>query len=410
MRYTEATTYFLGSDLDDENIRDFVLPEDGQYPEWAKERQALCIEKKQWAEQCEAWQERRVIDKRKTQQAAKNRRLAAVIAKLKDLGWEEDVENLSSHIPHPLFELKQVNQTSSLTERAWLGMKAAVISFMEQRKTERLSRQYYELLRKRYDAFRVWATDFSRLLFNPFLPCRDRDIVSFSPIKALMDSPSDVTITPESFEPFEDDIAASIAEFQQQKKTTLRNWIESEMGLQLSTSVDFFDLAVVSLIDHEDWDLQLDTVPFDRIDDTDAESLDVHAQDRYDAYMDIVLNRCRWSTSTLKTPWSAIKYVIEATGEDPASVTTTTMDRKDTRWYSPVFRPAYIRPIMTWRAAINYINNESRYCDYSCDDFRRIIPVVNQAEGCFGAGWSSVEYTSISHWRMRYPMKVAFCG
>ncbi|KAK7695358.1 hypothetical protein QCA50_002550 [Cerrena zonata] len=369
------TKYFLKSDV--QEILDRLHRGEFTDRDWHKAREISVLKREKWAEQCRKWHESQLEAREKELQGAKNQRLASIISNLKELGWEEELTHMDLELSHPLLKLKQIRQPRALTERAWEAMKEEVVSFMNQKKVERLTSEYQELLGVRTRALSTFWWQLKGELTHRI--SQERDAASFPSIKALMDSPPGTEITSKSFEPLKRTIVEEMAEFQQRQKVIIREWIEDETGLQLSTDVDLFDLAVTSqardqchrLLEHYYFDSQ------DLSDEQHEELvLDYFAEDRYDTFMDKVTGARRWSTSPFCIPWLAVKYVIEAAGEDPASVTAVKMDKTDIRWYcAGPCHSVNARMIMNWRAAVLHASQ-----DHANTNIKRVLSIAKPEE------------------------------
>ncbi|KAK7695359.1 hypothetical protein QCA50_002551 [Cerrena zonata] len=352
-RHVTTTLYFRKSDF--EMIQKRI--EQGQIDDndWQKERRTMVWQRRKWAELCKDWHDNLLAAKAKEIQAVRDQRLASVVSKLKELGWEEELNFMALEKSHPLLKLRHMKQARALTEKAWEDIEEEAIELMNQKKVERLNSQYKAPLADRLQHLESWLGQFKDE-FCPYIP-QLRDVASFSVIKALVDAPPEVEVTFDTFESIKHTIVEQMAVFQHHLKEIIRKWIEDETGLQLSPGVDIFDLAVTSQIRDGGDSNPLESYFFhDRPSVYEEVELDYSAEDRYDTFVDKITQERRWSTSDFHLPWSTVKYVIEAVGEDPACVTIATMNKKDKRWYcAGTCHSDNARMIMNWTVAIAHV-------------------------------------------------------
>lgn len=236
-------------------------------------------------------------------------------------------------------------------------MKEETIAFVEQKKVERLGLQHYKHIKNRYEVLQNFWHKLRHDFSHTFPNCRDA--ASFPAVKAIIDSPDDVVITDDSFRLLKVNILEYVTEFQQEQKAMLRDWIESHTDLKLRTDIDVFDLAITTHVMCStckslamDWYLFhscLNAYPSHKEIKIDW----LNDKDVYNTALDKCSGKHRWSTDSLQLPWGLLKYLFECAGEDPATVTADTMDKKSIRWYCARYcHSDNARVIMNWRAAV----------------------------------------------------------
>lgn len=241
-------------------------------------------------------------------------------------------------------------------------MEEDAIAFMEMKKAERLGLEHYERMEERYGLLQEFCHTLG-FDFCSTLPSV-RDIASIPLAKAILDSPDDVIVTEDSFQSLRDNLLEYVSELQQAHKTMLREWIEDETGLHLSTDVDILDLAITRHITCNCGTKVMGKNLFhadcsDGYRERERKSkkikIDWLAEDAYEAALDKLTREYRWSTDSFKLHWGPVKHIINRAGEDPASVTTETMDQKKMRWYcaDSNCHSDNARMIMTWKAAVS---------------------------------------------------------
>ncbi|KII92062.1 hypothetical protein PLICRDRAFT_459387 [Plicaturopsis crispa FD-325 SS-3] len=99
-----------------------------------KERTTRIIED---AARCEEWENLVASDAASAREAARLRRETAILAKLREEGWEDELEKMSMW---DFQQLAVVKVPKDLTERAWVQMAPAMLQWMQTARTERLER------------------------------------------------------------------------------------------------------------------------------------------------------------------------------------------------------------------------------------------------------------------------------
>ena len=289
---------------------------------------------------------------------------------MRELGWNEDLDYISSKDPHPLFEVKSVRQPHPLTDRAWLVMKEEVLARMQNARNDRLFEQYRVLLEGRLNILKeFWKGVCDKL---HYYRVDTREVASFPNIKAIMDSSRDANITLPDFD--NDEIKGSIlgqlTNLQQEQRASVRQWIQKNSGLTLApdSKVDLYDLAIISDMYEGPYSNSLIGGDFliggyscsksseDNADEQSKAKLTIYDENRYEHFIDLISYRCRWNPSSLRANWSLITWVINRAGEDPAKVTGKEMDRKSIRYFcTGGCGSDNLRVIMDWREAVSNI-------------------------------------------------------
>ncbi|KAF5368100.1 hypothetical protein D9758_004380 [Tetrapyrgos nigripes] len=154
---------------------------------WFDRKIALMKARRKHAKLCDEWvkdREKERIDKRKN---VRQRRQKAILQKLSELGWQEEIDKLtmrSDFYSHPL-----VRSPRELTDRIWTKIQDPMIALMEQSQAVRMHqvhRSRYEVLRKMYP---VYCDQQDSSLVLPNLS----DIININSVKQLAENPSKLT-------------------------------------------------------------------------------------------------------------------------------------------------------------------------------------------------------------------------
>ncbi|KAJ7610829.1 hypothetical protein FB45DRAFT_1037725 [Roridomyces roridus] len=170
---------------------------------FVQERKDIVKDLKARALLCEEWT-RSITDNRSEELAdLKEERFKAISAKLTDLGWGDELEEL---LPCDSLRFhKSVKQPTRLTDRTWNAIKPDLIKYMEQMKVERLARELVVIIVKRKDiAGKVLcAYKRSQLPWNEVMPTA-ADFCLFPEIAKIVQSPLEVVVNEQTFEQLSD--------------------------------------------------------------------------------------------------------------------------------------------------------------------------------------------------------------
>ncbi|KAL1752934.1 hypothetical protein FB107DRAFT_277242 [Schizophyllum commune] len=125
--------------------------------------------KKAWehAKICETWEQDVRQQKRAEEQRARKARHEAIIRKLKELGWSDELKHKSAHellLVHPL-----VRSTQPLTED-WDAIRDPILEFVNEQQKKRLAQERCEVLQTRYSALKTMYVEYLRQRSNSLTP------------------------------------------------------------------------------------------------------------------------------------------------------------------------------------------------------------------------------------------------
>lgn len=238
-------------------------------------------------------------------------------------------------------------------------MEEDTIAFMDRYKTNRLGRQYFQMLQGRYLQMKAFYFKLCRDMYMHWAFPSARDLAALPAFKAILDAPEDVKVTTESFEALRGNITEYIAEFKLKQETAISQWIENKTGLKLGSKVNIFELAITSqarcrcrrsyLVDSHfshtctDW-------TYDKKDEIDWKD-----ENARDIALNNIAGACPWELQDPELPWEVLEYLIKCAGGNPATTTAAEMDQKPIRWIcNGECKSESARIIMDWRAVVSY--------------------------------------------------------
>ncbi|RDB29356.1 hypothetical protein Hypma_016115 [Hypsizygus marmoreus] len=162
------------------------------------ERRRIMAEIEAHSDLCETWAQNQIEDRSLELQQLRDERFRAIVKELEALGWGQDIAGIRR--PDSLADHELVRKPQRLTKRIWNRIQGPIIEFMENIRVKRLAREFAELVVERKSS----AVKVLRAYKNARLPVTDVypegiDFCDFGPVKAVLESPADVTVDESSF-------------------------------------------------------------------------------------------------------------------------------------------------------------------------------------------------------------------
>ncbi|KIJ10778.1 hypothetical protein PAXINDRAFT_16249 [Paxillus involutus ATCC 200175] len=171
-----------------------VLERDG----FIKRRYRQVAEIAEHAAKCEAWH-RGVMEARKSElEDVRAERTDVISARLRDLGYGVEIDYFGPDLPED--ERKYFNVSKPLTDKEWDRIRLGLVERMNFHRKVRMQSAVYNprrnILRNLYDQYvRKPAPQNARFDLLPHVV----DVANFPPFEAIIKSPEETKITPESF-------------------------------------------------------------------------------------------------------------------------------------------------------------------------------------------------------------------
>ncbi|KAJ6609353.1 hypothetical protein B0H10DRAFT_2225993 [Mycena sp. CBHHK59/15] len=327
-----------------------AITDSGLKEKFIEERKELVKALKEHTKVCEAWAEG-VAENRSTELAdLKEERYTAVVAKLTDLGWGTEINNI---LPiDSLRNHKLIKQPHALTERIWTTIEPQIVQYMEEMKVKRLAREHAALVIVRKGI----ATKVLRTFKRSQLPWTDNmpmpgapDFWEFPEIKAILHQPLEVDVDEQAFEALLLDFPKMIARWrdglvqQLVKQVTSRGWKKGESAestmasLQLATSVfKCVECSRATMMDYISMFMEADlsSPPCNALYWPRVLSHRCLTQSSQAMYLWFDGRATKWSASTLthdKDVAETVERIVTACGLDPTTATVADMDALNAR-------------------------------------------------------------------------------
>ncbi|OJT02474.1 hypothetical protein TRAPUB_7041 [Trametes pubescens] len=225
-----------------------VFPQDSPYPmlstifEGAARKHR---DRSTYAHAISTWFEHQQ-DVRKAQlEDDRKQRFETIIVRLRNAGWDKEVDFLSAEELYAMSMLPVVRQSSKLTEGAWQKVLSTLDKFLNDTRAKRIERELRDTLRARFglveDALRAHYVTLPR---RAYMDCRPQYIdLAFMPeCRALLDVPVTETVTAEQVATV---IPVLATRWQTEWKTRFTDYIRPYLG-DIAPDADPLELAIAS--------------------------------------------------------------------------------------------------------------------------------------------------------------------
>ncbi|CAL1707898.1 unnamed protein product [Somion occarium] len=337
-----------------------------KYEEFVAKYSARYKELYSHSTRCEDWYVDRKDSRQKEIEDLREDRLEDILQRLRDLGYNRDIEYAEQAYPsagHPLLKIPRVLQPKPLTDRAWKNMKEEVLSAMEEIRARRLYATRVAKIKRRIAKLEESIVPWRRYV-GPISPPTQEFLVE-PQVASLIDAPIRRSRKPG------EDIDFSMLEhifydftnlWRDRKRSEPSELVASQISLP--TDVDPFSLAVSQYFHCTEpgppgYRSFIATYPNFLVHRSSHEMSAPPAPGLDDTYVEIV-SRLHGDVPTsvekMNSLASTVRAVIEACNQDPTRVTVEEMDALDIRLRcTGVGCPEEgVCAVYTWRAAVEH--------------------------------------------------------
>ncbi|GBE82505.1 hypothetical protein SCP_0408890 [Sparassis crispa] len=310
---------------------------------------------------CNKYTEEQAKSRAEVRDDVRTTRLKAIIAKLRELGYGEDLEAIRGISYRPLTENSHVRVPAKLTERAWQIMKGDVIAIMDTVKNERLRQQRRKSTRLRLECIQKMANKhtmtFPRSAKSQCVP-RFVDFANMPEFQEIVKAPGEDKIALNKFQALEPEMSTIIRRWQDEAKAKLLDLMKEDLKAEdVPEDVDPLLLAIV-LFKCSGCNNVLEyptVVGHDCL--HHCPSYYAQAANEYDRAVQEVVRSERWDLRKLSCGAlpKRVRLLVEACGKDPLRTTKQDMDGLDERFWCEAFSRDGTRHIMSWRTAVSWV-------------------------------------------------------
>ncbi|KAI0730868.1 hypothetical protein C8Q76DRAFT_716480 [Earliella scabrosa] len=215
-----------------------------------KKQRACTADRAVYAKQCLFWYGKQQAARATTLDVKRSERFTEIVRRLRELGWDQDIDFLDQWGLREMSELAVVRQSSKLTPKSWENVLKAVDPFLKRTRQERLDKERTDILHARFAsleaALRAHCVHLPRTAHMDGRP-ETVDIVLMPQCRALADAPNDRSVTQDDFAALVPTLVTRwMEERRQQFATALRKECEA-LELVVPSDVDVLDLAIAIL-------------------------------------------------------------------------------------------------------------------------------------------------------------------
>ncbi|KZT11467.1 uncharacterized protein LAESUDRAFT_692353 [Laetiporus sulphureus 93-53] len=336
---------------------------------------------------CKIWYEVKVASRAAELEQIRQDRLHSIVDKLRDMGWTEELNKLTSRDFYPLSEHAHVRTSRPLTERGWQKISADLVAVMEDIKEQRLKEERREVFLRRMSRISSLVADdymtprrTAASEFNPTVV----DLVLMPQMRAIIDVPGDTIVdNEETLNMIHQLLPSLIDEWQSDVKATLHNLMKQDFpddgyGNPLDLAIAYFNCAhcgkiypYPQVIAHRC--LRPAWAPYNE----DPTGLYERAA--------FQTGRCRAFKSSrlgFSTVLPIARKIVELCGKNPSRTTMDEMDEMDIMLSCTNLSRPETRLVMSWRAAVqhewssSHDSADSRVWDVASEDGAAMVKEV----------------------------------
>ncbi|KAI0692010.1 hypothetical protein C8T65DRAFT_670127 [Cerioporus squamosus] len=339
-------------------------------------RLASVEQRRKMANALEQWHAGVKRDQIAEQNALKAERVDAVLEKLREEGWDEEVEKMSEVAIGGLVSLDGVNRPAKLTERGWKSIRDAVLEYMEKVRAERLEAEYTARIQDRLPFLKTVLFEYvhSQWLLDrgnePVTYASVPDCALFSEVRAILADSSEDATKESIISKLADIIPTVTAQWMEERKTEYRSLARAALGdSDGARAPEVLDLAIVAFKcsycspSHAS-NLQFPQIlhhgclrqttrtacsdPYERA--VSAVSCSYYNPSAEKLYLNI-------KTMSVPTKFAVRREVVEACGLNPDTATVAEMDACEARLRCRLCATLAKQEIHSWRTAIKHDQN-----------------------------------------------------
>ncbi|KAG1800415.1 uncharacterized protein HD556DRAFT_1265557 [Suillus plorans] len=166
------------------------------------------LARKEHAVRCTKWMEGEQQSRWKELDHLRSLRHDAILEKLIELGWEEDVNKLPDRHTARIYKLTHfedhplVKQPKPLTDRIWQNIQHKMVEFMGQMREFRILQERKQQIRERQSLLATIYSDWQREKgYHKYLMPTAADLFGMRQVRDIVELPAHLTVTAEDFQP-----------------------------------------------------------------------------------------------------------------------------------------------------------------------------------------------------------------
>ncbi|KAI0644904.1 hypothetical protein C8Q79DRAFT_912592, partial [Trametes meyenii] len=204
-----------------------------------------------YAKAIDDWLHEQEYDRKSDLDVARQKRFDLIVARLRENGWDKELEYLEKHGMNGMSKLPVVRQSSKLTEGAWKKVLAVLDPFLADTREMRLNTEIRAALRVRMKALTdAIAGHYTSVPRTVAMDCRPKaiDFVFIPECGAILDLPTTQVVTAADFASLVPQMAA---QWDAQQRAELTEHLRPHLG-DIADDVDPLALAI-AVFEHKGW-------------------------------------------------------------------------------------------------------------------------------------------------------------
>ncbi|KIM79605.1 hypothetical protein PILCRDRAFT_823142 [Piloderma croceum F 1598] len=319
-------------------------------------------EKEEHAQRCITFFASLSHDRSRDLDDARVRRKNAIIKKLEDRGWGDEIKNIHDYCPTIFSRHPIVNQPKDLTDRIWANNRNKLVEFMERCKADRLVRERRALLRGRIEIVSILVGKYAFDNPTQIIPeIADICLLSKELRGLILETDAAVIMDESSFDSWLIALPHICQEWRRSKDAFLLQLLTSSTSASPASSTKEPDVSRFALATtYFGCKKCSGLILYPRI--LAHSCMTIHDTTR--SALQVNLDTEELWRALLYSPWNhtgdklwlheeafnAVREVVLATGNDPSVTTAFQMDQLDARFSCQVCFAG--RFAMNWRSAV----------------------------------------------------------
>ncbi|KAI0766119.1 hypothetical protein BD413DRAFT_155233 [Trametes elegans] len=217
------------------------------YEDWkafTKTQATRLQERNRWARQCEAWYVRHEDERYDALEDARRARFKDILARLKEEGWEKELEFMGPDAVEEMSEMPVIRQAAKLTPKGWEAVRKRLNDLLTETRHKRLAKEREDVIRQRCAALETAIRDhYGSLPRTADMEARPHyiDFAYSEECRTLLDAPGSDEVAPAAFA----QVVPTLTErWEAEQKRELTAALEKVLPFPVPEGVDVLALAV----------------------------------------------------------------------------------------------------------------------------------------------------------------------
>ncbi|KAG2141027.1 hypothetical protein DEU56DRAFT_796766 [Suillus clintonianus] len=209
--------------------------------------------RKEHAILCNKWTDGEQQNRWKELDQLRSLRYDAIVEKLTEVGWGEDIAKLPDRHTARIYKLTHIDdhplvkQPKPLTDRIWQNIQPKMVEFMGQMREFRIQQERKQQIRERQSLVATIYSDWQREKgYHRFLMPTAADLFRMPRVRNIAELPAHMTVTAEDFQPIREELFDMVDAWKRRTRDDLRSDLPWQLDIPywVDLSVDCEGLAI----------------------------------------------------------------------------------------------------------------------------------------------------------------------